>query len=133
MIERDPHSGPVPDEAWEADAEVRKRGRVLMFNAIKDGGVENWTMDEAQYELMRGHILEMIDGASDDDGSILLKDVVRVAQERYSTHALFPKGRVTNYVRFTKVDMEARCEIERLPGKSPQRITRWREDQDPEV
>jgi len=39
---------------------------------------------------------------------------------------LFPKGRLTNYVRYTKTDMEARCEIERIPGSSPQRITRWR-------
>ena len=51
---------------------------------------------------------------------------VDLAQERYSTHPLFPKGRVRNYCTFTKVDLEARCEIERVPRRSPQRILRWR-------
>lgn len=47
-------------------------------------------------------------------------------QHRLGNSELFPKGRLTNYVRCTKTDMEARCEIERIPGPSPQRITRWR-------
>lgn len=38
----------------------------------------------------------------------------------------FPKGRLTNCVRYAKTDMEARCEVERIPRTSPQRITRWR-------
>ncbi len=82
-------------------------------------------MDVAQYELVRAHILDMVDNEADDDGTILLKDVVESAQERYGDHELFPKGRLTNYVRYTKVDLEARCEIERIPGSSPQRIRRW--------
>lgn len=120
---KDPDSGPVSKEAWAADAEARTRGRVVMFNAVKPGGMENWTMAVEQYELMRAHILHMIDG---EDGTILLKDVVAAAQDRYSTHPLFPKGRVRNYCIFTKVDLEARCEIERVPKSSPQRIRRPR-------
>ena len=127
-LERGNHSGPVPESAWVADAEARSRGRVEMFNATRPGGLDNWTMGERQYNLMREHILEMIDSAADDDGTILLKDVVAVAQEMYGNHELFPNGRLTNYVRYTKVDLEARCEIERIPGKSPQRICRWREN-----
>lgn len=119
-----PHSGPVSEKAWAADAEARRRGRVVMFNAIKPDGMENWTMAVEQYELMRRHILEMIDDEADEDGTILLKEVVVAAQDRYSTHELFPKGRVRNYCTFTKVDLEARCEIERIPGSSPQRIRR---------
>jgi hypothetical protein len=38
------------------------------------------------------------------------------------------KGRVRNSCTFTKVDLEARCEVERVPGTSPQRIMRWRPD-----
>lgn len=127
-IERDPHSGPVPAAAWAADGEARKRGRVEIFNASRPGGMDNWTMDVRQYELMRSHILGMIDDEAGEDGTVLLKDVVAAAQERYGNHELFPKGRLTNYVRYTKVDLEARCEIERIPGKSPQRICRWRDD-----
>ncbi len=127
-IERDPHTGPVPEEAWLADAEARSRGRVQMFNATRPGGLDGWTMDERQYELMRAHVLQMIDDERDADGTILLKEVVAAAQDRYSTHQLFPKGRVRNYCTFTKVDLEARCEIERIPGSSPQRIARYREE-----
>lgn len=98
-----------------------------MFNAIRPGGLDEWTMDVHQYELMREHILETIDAFADEDGSAPRKVVVTAAQERYSTHELFPKGRVRNYCTFTKVDLEARCEIERVPGASPQRIRRWSE------
>ncbi|MDJ0768225.1 MAG: hypothetical protein QNJ12_05500 [Ilumatobacter sp.] len=128
MPERDPHAGPVPQPAWDADAEARERGRVEIFNATRPGGLDGWTMGLAQYELMRAHILEMLDDECDDDGTVLLKDVVAAAQDRYSTHELFPKGRTRNYCTYTKVDLEARCEIERLPGSSPQRLTRWRPD-----
>ena len=125
---RDPHAGPVPAEAWAADAEARDRGRVEIFNATRPGGLDGWTMDLEQYELIRAHILTMIDGEADADGTIRLQAVVDAAQERYAAHPCFPNGRLTKYVRYTKVDLEARCEIERVPGTGPQRITRWRRD-----
>lgn len=127
-IARDGHAGPVPAAAWAADAEARKRGRVEIFNATRPGGLDGWTMDEAQYELMRAHILDMIEQASDEDGTIRLQAVVDAAQDRYGSHVLFPNGRLTNYVRYTKVDLEARREIERVPNKSPQRIRLWRDE-----
>lgn len=77
---------------------------------------------------MRSHIPGMIDDEADEDGSILLKQVVAAAQGRYASHELFPQGRTRNYCTYTKVDLEARCEIERVPGSSPQRIRRWRQD-----
>lgn len=120
--QRDPHSGPVSEAAWAADEEARSRGRVMMFNATRPDGMDGWTMAIGQYELMREHILDMVATEADPDGTILLKDIVLAAQERYSTHELFPKGRVRNYCTFTKVDLEARGEIERISGKSPQRL-----------
>jgi hypothetical protein len=122
---RDPHSGPVPGSAWAADAEARERGRVEVFNATRPGGLDGWTMDAAQYELMRAHVLDAVDELAGPDGSVLLRDVVAAAQERYGAHPLFPGGRLRNYCTYTKVDLEARCEIERVPGSSPQRIRRW--------
>ncbi len=119
---RDPHAGPVPASAWAADEEARLRGRVQMFNASRPGGLDGWTMDAEQYALVRAHILEMVD----DDG-VLLKDVVAAAQARFGTHPAFPGGRLRNYCTYTKVDLEARCEIERVRGSSPQRIRRWRQ------
>ena len=127
-IERDRHSGPVPEAAWAADAEARARGRVEIFNATRPNGLDNWTMDVDQYELIRHHILGMIDEGAGPDGTIKLQEVVDAAQDRYGDHPLFPGGRLTNYVRYTKVDLEARCEVERVPKSSPQRIRRWRPD-----
>jgi hypothetical protein len=125
-ITRDPHAGPVPDSAWELDERTRtEEGRVQIFNATRPGGLDGWTMDRAQYDAVRSVVLEVLDASG---GEALLKDVVAVAQERLGDDPLFPKGRLTNYVRYTKTDMEARCEIERLPGSSPQRIVRWRSD-----
>lgn len=127
-IVRSEHAGPVPDEAWAADRHARaENGRVEIFNATRPGGLDGWTMDEAQYEAVRALILDTIDDDADDDGTVLLKHVVAVAQERLGNNELFPNGRLTNYVRYTKVDLEARCEIERVVGRSgPQRLMRWR-------
>lgn len=128
-LRRDPHAGPVPEEAWAADAEARRsKGRVEITNAIRPGGLDGWTMDETQWTLMRQHILDCIDDHADEDGTILLKDVVEMAKDEFGNHPAFPTGNVRNYVTYTKVDLEARCEVERIPGRSPQRITRWRSE-----
>ena len=124
-VKRDPHCGPVPD-AWAADAAARAKGRVAIFNADRPDGLDGgWTMDEGIWALMREHSLATIDDLADEDGTVALKAVVDLAQERYASHELFPKDRVRNYCTFTKVDLEARCEVEHVPGRSPQRIMRW--------
>jgi hypothetical protein len=124
---RDPHCGPVPDEAWARDAESRRRtGRVEIFNATRPGGLDGWTMDAMQYQAVHDLILEIIDDDAGPDGSVALQHVVDTIQHRLGSSELFPNGRLTNYVRYTKTDMEARCEIERIVRSAPQRITRWR-------
>lgn len=131
-MRRDPHCGPVPAAAWAADELARARGRVAVFNAQRPDGLDGgWTMDERIWRLLRRHVLDTIDELADEDGTVALRTVVDLAQERYATHELFPKGRVRNDVTFTKVDLEARCEVERVPGRSPQRIMRWRPDPGP--
>ncbi|HYO05203.1 MAG TPA: hypothetical protein VET27_26485 [Mycobacterium sp.] len=127
-VARDPHCGPVPQSAWDADAAARQHGRVQIFNATRLGGLDGWTMDLEQYELMRAHVLGMLDNESDPDGTLALKLIVDEAQHRFADHPLFPNKRVRNYCTYTKVDLEARCEIERIPGSSPQRIWRLRSD-----
>lgn len=124
---RDPHCGPVPQAAWDQDAATRERtGRVEIFNATRPGGLDGWTMDGAQYERVHDLILDIVDSDAGPDGTVRLQHVVDAVQGLLGGSDLFPKGRLTNYVRFTKTDMEARCEIERIPGSSPQRICRWR-------
>ena len=115
-----PYGGPLPATAWEADAKARARGRVQIFNATRPGGLDGWTMDLTQYELMRAHILDMVADAGPD--GVLLKDVVAAAQARYQDHPAFPGGRLRNYCTYTKVDLEARDEIVRGAGSGPQRL-----------
>ena len=83
-------------------------------------------MDAAEYQAVHDLILHTIDQDADADGTVRLQHVVDTIQSVLGDDELFPNGRLTNYVRYTKTDMEARCEIERIPGSSPQRITRWR-------
>ena len=71
---------------------------------------------------MREHILEMVAAAHPDP--VALRDIVSAAIDRYATHELFPTGRVRNYCTYTKVDLEARNEIERSPAASPQYLRR---------
>jgi hypothetical protein len=95
-----------------------------MFNATRPGGLDGWTMDLRQYELLSAHILDGIDELGDENGTVALKDLVETAQERYATHPLFPGGRLRNYVTYTKVDLEARGEVERVTGRGGQRVRR---------
>ena len=120
----DPHSAPVPPEAWAADEAARARGRVQVFNATRPGGLDGWTMDLRQYELLRMHVLDTIDELADAEGTVALKDLVETAQERYAAHPLVPGGRLRNYVTYTKVDLEARGEVERVTGRGAQRVRR---------
>ena len=114
---RDPHSGPVPDSAWERGTPRpdEPRAAVEIFNATRPGGLDGWTMDADQYQAVHDLILDIIDDDADPDGTIRLQHVVDTIQDRLGASELFLNGRLTNYVRYTKTDMEARCEIERIP------------------
>lgn len=112
----------VPPEAFEQDLVDRGRGRVRMLNGALEGGMEDWTMAVEQYEPVRQLILEVIEDFADEDGTVLLKDIVAVAQDRLGDHPAFPGGRLKNITTYTKVDLEARGLIERVPGRSPQRL-----------
>ncbi|WP_375387586.1 DUF6958 family protein [uncultured Amnibacterium sp.] len=118
----DPHGGPVGARAWEADAEARARGRVQMFNATRPDALDGWTIPLQQYDLLREVILRTIDLHGDEDGTVRLQTVVDEAQRELGTHPAFPAGRLSNFVRFAKVDLEARGVVERVPRSSPQRI-----------
>ncbi|RWR15829.1 hypothetical protein D8Y23_15225 [Microbacterium enclense] len=95
-----------------------------MFNSTRPGGLDGWTIAVEQYDLLVAVILEVIDAFSDEDGSVPLQVIVDEAQRRLGTHSAFPGGRLSNYVRYTKVDLEARGVVERVPRSSPQRVRR---------
>ena len=122
----DPHSGPVPDSAWAADERARARGRVEVFNATRPGGLDGWTMDLVQDELVRAHILAVLTARAEDaeggDGTMALAELVASVQEAPGTHPAFPGGRLRNCCTYTEVDLEARGLVERVPRSSPQRV-----------
>lgn len=124
-LTRDPHAGPVPAAALRADAATRTSGRVQMLNASQPGGLDGWTLDLPRYELLREVLFDTIDDLADDDGAVALPVIVERATTRFAGHPLFPGGRLRNYVRFTAIDLQARCEIERVGGDRPERFRRW--------
>lgn len=95
-----------------------------MLNADKPDGLDGWTLDLPRYELLRAHILGAIDELGDGDDGVLMTEIVALAQERYSTHELFPGGRLRNFVNFTAVDLEARGEIAREADSRAFRLRR---------
>ncbi|MHA7209955.1 DUF6958 family protein [Arthrobacter sp. MDT1-65] len=95
-----------------------------MFNATRPDGLDGWTISLEQYDLLVEVILGAIDVFAADDDTVPLKVVVDEAQSRLGSHPAFPNGRLSNYVRYTKVDLEARGLVERIPKSSPQRIRR---------
>lgn len=122
----------VPDEALAADADARTRGRVLMLNAGRPGGIDGgWTISVEQWDALRTAILHAVDALAGPDGTTLLKDVTAIVQASLGVDPLFPGGRLTNYVRYTKVDLEARGQLQRVAGSSPQRVRRPATDHGP--
>ncbi|WP_432542555.1 DUF6958 family protein [Kineococcus sp. SYSU DK002] len=113
----------VPASAWATDEQDRSRGRVRVLNGSLEGGMEDWTLPLEQWELVRDVILDVVDDADPDRGA-LLKTVVATAQDRLGGHPAFPGGRLTNFTRYVKVDLEARRLLEVVPGSSPQRVRR---------
>lgn len=113
----------VPDTALERADRVRaETGRALMLNANKPDYSERWTYDADQYDAVAECILVAMDLLIDDDGVVLLKDVVAFVQRELEDHVLFPSGKMTNATRYVKVDLEARGVLERIDGRSPQAL-----------
>lgn len=115
----------VPASAWATDEQDRRRGRVRMLNGALEGGMEGWTLPVEQWELVRDVILEVV-GDADPERGAELKTIVAITQARLGDHPAFPGGRLTNFVRYIKVDLEGRGLLEVVPRSSPQRVRRVR-------
>lgn len=102
-----------------------------MFNATRPDGLDGWTIALEQYDLLVEVILNTIDAFAAEDGSVPLQVIVDGAQRTLSSHPAFPGGRLSNYVRYTKVDLEAREVVERIPRSSPQRVRRTTPENQP--
>ncbi len=115
----------MPPSAFATDEQDRLRGRVRMLNGALEGGMEGWTLPVEQWELLREVILDVVDDADPERGA-LLKTIVATTQARLGDHPAFPGGRLTNFARYVKVDLEGRGLLQVVPGSSPQRVRRPR-------
>ena len=116
----------LPEDVRARVAEAWRGGRALILNANKPSYSEAFTIESEQYRLVRAAILSAIDALDSSGEPVLLKEVVAAVQDALGDHPSFPNGRMTNYARYVKTDLEARGEVERIPGRSPQRIQRAR-------
>ena len=78
-------------------------------------GKEGVNISKAKYDQMRGAIL----GSIRDHGEISFKELSGAVESRLTEGF---EGSIGWYVTTVKLDLEARGEIERVPGKSPQRL-----------
>lgn len=112
----------VPPEALARAAARRAEGRALLLNANKPGYSERFTIEAEQYDLVVDALMAGAAALMDDDGEVLLKELVAHVQATLEAHPRFPSGRLTNFARYVKVDLEARGQLLRVSGRSPQRL-----------
>lgn len=114
----------LPADVRARIAEAWVNGRAPILNANEPGYSEAFTIEAEQYRLIRRALLDAVDMLASDSGEALLKEMVAVVQDRLGEHPRFPNGRMTNYARYVKTDLEARGELSRVPNSSPQRVRR---------
>lgn len=79
-------------------------------------GKQGVNIDREKYDLIRDAILEFL--AGEEKG---FWDMVRALEDRLSSRF---SGSVPWYVTTVKLDLEARGQIERVPGSKPQMLRR---------
>jgi hypothetical protein len=96
-------------------------GRRQLRSATRADGYETWTVAEDQYAPLRELILRTV--ADLDDGSgVALTALTAAAEAELSALPQFPNGRLTNWIRFVKADLECEGVLVRVPRSSPQRV-----------
>lgn len=84
-------------------------------------GSDGFAVTEAKYEPIKKAILASTPGNSQ---GISFKELVASVNERVPSE-LFPKrGSVSWYTKVVQLDLEAKGQIERIPGALPQRLRR---------
>ena len=72
-----------------------------------------------KYDLLRGIILDILDGSVD---GVEFRSLSGLIEARLSAEQRASLGSVGWYTTTVKLDMEAQCYIERIPNASPQRL-----------
>jgi hypothetical protein len=90
------------------------RGERILTNHPQPGK-QGVNIDRRKYEMIREAILECI-GAQ---GEITFKELTAEVRRRLAGSF---EGSISWYVTTVKLDLEARGEIERIPGRKPQHL-----------
>jgi hypothetical protein len=90
------------------------------FLTLHPEGKNGVNIDKQKYLLVREAILEALRAAGEMAFSALMEDVRRELEDIFD-------GSISWYVTTVKLDLEARGEIERVPGKKPQHLRLTRE------
>ena len=72
-----------------------------------------------KYDLLRGIILDILDGSVD---GVEFRSLPSLIDARLNPEQRANLGSVGWYTTTVKLDMEAQCYIERIPNTSPQRL-----------
>ena len=80
-----------------------------------EAGKQGVNINEEKYGIVRDAILETIR----EHGTITFQELTKEVNRKLEGHF---DGSISWYVTTTKLDLEARGTIERLPGSKPQRI-----------
>ena len=78
-------------------------------------GKQGVNIEREKYDLIRCNILSILD----DEKQVFFKDLGTELKERIGKDF---KGSVSWYYTTVKLDLEARGEIERIPGRKPQML-----------
>ncbi len=89
--------------------------KVERFQTIHPRGLQSPNIERAKYDYMRAAILELL-GEQD---KIPFKDAMEIIYERHKDTF---DGAIPWYYTTVKLDMEARGELIRIPGKGKQMI-----------
>ncbi len=91
------------------------------FQLLHPEGKQAPRIDRAKYDLMRATLLQLI--PQDAEGVPLAPLSDRVI-EALTPEQIASIGKIGWHTMAVKLDMEARGEIERVPGATPQRLRR---------
>lgn len=82
-----------------------------------------FAVTEAKYEPIRKAILA---STPRNQQGVSFKELVASVTERVSTKQFPKKGSVSWYTKVVQLDLEAKGQLERIPGVTPQRLRRTR-------
>ncbi len=91
------------------------------FQLLHPEGKKAPRIDQSKYDLMRATLLQLI---SADAEGVPLANLSNRVEEALTPEQRASIGATGWYLMGVKLDMEARGELERVPGVTPQRLRR---------